>query len=147
MSKPLIVLVLTVIICGVAWADDVLVTVVNPEPYRFWYVLDPPELASVPPDSPDLINLAASYLTAEGEAFLFEPLEPGQEVVFAGLPPGLHYLFGVFESDLLDDLPVQLMAFEVDSESGDFGFSVDTRAFHGVSRIGSTGGSADAWSP
>ena len=71
-----------------------------------------------------LIDKAASFLTAEGGDFPFEPLEPGQEVVFAGLPEGLHYLFGFFESDLLDDLPVQLVGFEVDAEGGDFAFEI-----------------------
>jgi hypothetical protein len=126
MKKLLFVLAIALIVCGSAWADDVLVTVGNPEPYRLWYVLDPPEFAEVAPDSPDLLDLAASYLTAEGQDFPFDSLESGQEVVFAGLPDGLHYLFGFFESDLLDDLPVQLMAFEVDNTAGDFGFVVES---------------------
>jgi hypothetical protein len=124
MKKTLFVLAIAIILCGSAWAEDVLVTVINPEPYRLWYVLDPPDFAGVLPDSPDLVDRAAAFLTAEGQDFPFDSLEPGQEVVFAGLPDGLHYLFGFFESDLLDDLPVQLMAFEVDSSAGDFGFEV-----------------------
>ncbi len=124
MKKLLTIFALAVVLVGTAWTADVQVSVLNPEPYRFWYVLDPEDFASEAPDSPVLIDKAASFLTAEGGDFPFEPLESGQEVVFVGLPEGLHYLFGFFESDLLDDLPVQLMAFEVDNTAGDFGFEV-----------------------
>lgn len=115
---------LAVLLAAAAGADGTQVTVSNPEPYRFWYVLDPEDFASVPPDDPTLIDTAAAYLTADGGGFPFESLESGLTVVFVNLPEGLHYLLGFFESDLLEDLPVQLVGFEVSEADGDFGFEV-----------------------
>jgi hypothetical protein len=56
MKKILTALLLAALAAGLSWADDIMVSVHNPEPYRFWFVLDLPEFADEAPESPTLVD-------------------------------------------------------------------------------------------
>ena len=115
MKKMLVVLTLTILAMGSAWADGSSVTVQNQESWRFWYVLDPPGFAGEEPGSPWLAVKATGFFSnAEGE-FPFTLLEPGASLSLDGLSEGTHYLLGFFEDDSLEELPVRLIAMQADS--------------------------------
>jgi len=114
MKKHLSVIVMLIWSLASVWGEGASIVIQNQENWIFWYVVDPAGFEEEETGSPWLAQKAAAYMATEDQPFPFAMLQPGESVSLGGLAEGTHFLLGFFEDRSLVELPVRLVALQVD---------------------------------
>jgi hypothetical protein len=118
MKKALPVLLAALLGAAGLHAQGTSVTLQNQEESWFYFAIDLPELAGLPPNSPQLPSRVASFFAKPTEDFPFTALKPRASLSLEALPEGSHTLFGFFLIEGRNVFPVRTMTLQVDKRLG-----------------------------
>ncbi len=118
MKKILAVLGLALLGAAAAFPAGTAVSLQNQEDSWFYFVVDPPDLAGLPPGSPLVTSRVAAFFAKESDQFPFTAVKPRAGLTLEALPEGTHFLVGFFADAGKSVFPVRVLTLQVDNRLG-----------------------------